>query len=243
MENQKSAIIFIFLLSIFCQFSFGCKSADREQQGAKANSWFDRKASTEIKLPLTNETIDTHTYRLNPATTEQVMKARSKTAKDSAVIALQLIHNLDISEAIAIRQYTLDDFKLFRDATSEIEIGGLFAAKWLTIYGKERSRYRTLSIVKIAPERMHCSNADCTEKAILINSGEKTTAAGVNGTLVENTSINTADLVAKNSGAVGVATENAKLFSLTFDRMANEKTGDVVLSGYVNVADVADCEK
>lgn len=98
-------------------------------------------------------------------------------------------------------------------------------------------------------DRKNCTGANALQQCRLHGKsdsdqfGEKTTAAGVNGTLVENTSINTADLVAKNSGAVGVATENAKLFSLTFDRMANEKTGDVVLSGYVNVADVADCEK
>jgi len=133
--------------------------------------------------------------------------------------------------------------KIFKDATSERDVGGFFAEKWLTIYGREQSRYRTFSIVKIAPEKLYCSNADCSEKAFLTNLREKTSAAGVSGALIKNTMINTADLVVKNAGALGVATENAKLFSLAFDRVANEESGDVILSGYVNVADVGSCEK
>lgn len=92
---------------------YSCKGAQTSDQDSSASSWFNRAPDTQMTLPITNETIDTHKYRMDQKTRDKVKSLRPETVMNASNVALQKLNNLDFTEAAAIQGYTDMDYKKF----------------------------------------------------------------------------------------------------------------------------------
>jgi hypothetical protein len=102
------------LLMLVLAGSYSCKTEQKKtDQGSAALSWFNRTPDTMLTIPVTNETIDTHRYRMDQATRDKVKSLRSDAVVNAANVALQRLNSLDFTEAAAIQAYTEMDFKAF----------------------------------------------------------------------------------------------------------------------------------
>lgn len=92
---------------------YSCKATQFTDQDSSVSSWFNRSPDTQMTLPITNETIDTHKYRMDQKTRDKVISLRPEAVMDASNVALQKLNDLDFSEAAAIQGYTEMDYRKF----------------------------------------------------------------------------------------------------------------------------------
>jgi hypothetical protein len=117
---------FVVAASAACVLVVGCRKQQETVESSSTKNFFGRNSATSVNIPVINEKIDTHTYRVDSATRTRLQQewVRLGVGKlRDTNLALVAMGKIDHAEAEVLLQYSgplyLRFTKLFRPNTTE----------------------------------------------------------------------------------------------------------------------------